>query len=82
MLSGIFNTLFAWVRCEFKAIVSFESDNSSMMDGWQSWKEKIIKFAKIESVTRPMIKKLLEGLEECDELPYPHGQHFLLLPIM
>ena len=35
--------------------------------------------AKLESVTHPLIKKLLEGLKECDELLCPDGQHLLLL---
>ena len=46
-----------------------------MMDNWLEWKEKIITFAKKESVTRPLLKKLLEDLEKCHELPCPHGQY-------
>ena len=61
------------MRREFKAIASFEDDFHSMIDGWLDWREKLIQLAKLESTTRPMIKKLLEALEECDKLPYPQG---------
>ena len=68
------NVICIQVRREFKAIVSFEDDVHSMMDNWLEWREKIIKFAKKESVTRPLLKKLLQHLEKCHELLYPHGQ--------
>ena len=55
-----------------------EVDIMSMMDGWQEWKEKLLQLAKLESVTRPLIKKLLEGLKESDELLCPDSQHLLL----
>ena len=70
------------MRREFKAVVSLEDDIPSVMDGWLEWKEKLIQMAKLESATRPMIKKLLEGLERCDELHCPQGQHLLLLVII
>lgn len=46
-----------------------------MMDNWIEWRERIVKLAKKESATRPLLKKLLDDLERCHELPYPHGQH-------
>ena len=36
-------------------------------------KKKLIQFSRLESSTRPFLKKLLEGLDKCEELPYPHG---------
>lgn len=61
------------IRREFKSVAGFEDDIHSVLDAWQEWKEKIIQFAKLESLTRPILKKLLEALEECDELVYTHG---------
>ena len=45
-----------------------------MLDNWLEWREKIVKLSKKESATRPMLKKLVEDLEKCQELLYPHGQ--------
>lgn len=67
------------MRREFKAIVSLEDNIPSVMDCWLEWKEKLIQMAKLESVTRPMIKKLLEGLEQCNELHCPQGIYYCLL---
>ena len=65
---------FVQVRREFKAVISFEDNIHSLLDNWQEWKEKLIQFAKLESLTRPFLKKLLENLDKCDELAYPHGR--------
>ena len=44
-----------------------------MVENWLEWREKLIQLAKLESATRPMIRKLLNSLDECDELLYPEG---------
>ena len=62
------------VRWEFKSIVSLEEDYASLMDGWTQIREKIVELSKIESSTRPYLKKVLEGLENCEELSYPCGK--------
>ena len=36
--------------------------------------ERLVELSKIESSTRPYLKKILEGLEECEELPYACGK--------
>lgn len=54
-------------------IVSFQEDIHSMLEDWLEWSEKIIKLAKKESATRPLLKKLLGDLENCHELPYSNG---------
>ena len=41
------------------AIISFENDINILMDEWLEWKEKIVKMAKVESKTRPLVKKLV-----------------------
>lgn len=64
----------AQMRRDFKAITCFEDKIHLLLDNWQEWKEKLIQFAKLESCTRPFLKKLLEGLDKCDELAYPHGK--------
>lgn len=61
------------IRREFKAIVSFEEDSASLMDGWMEVQERLVELSKIESSTRAYLKKILEGLEECEELPYACG---------
>ena len=70
------------MRRKFKAIVSLENDIPLVMDGWLERKDKLIQMAKLESVTHPMIKKLLEGLEQCDKLHCPQGQYLLSLVII
>lgn len=45
------------------------------MDGWIEIREKIVELSKIECSTRPYLKKLLDGLEKCEELPYPNGKY-------
>ena len=42
-----------------------------VMETWVEWREKILKFAEIESTTRPVIKKLLRCLPQCEELFCP-----------
>ena len=37
------------------------------MDSWPEWKEKLIKLSKLESKTRPNIKKVLDILEDNNE---------------
>lgn len=37
------------------------------MDDWPQWRSKIIEFGKVESSTRPNIKKVLEKLEGNDD---------------
>ena len=44
------------------------------MDGWIEIREKIVELSKIECSTRPYLKKLLDGLEKGEELPYPNGK--------
>lgn len=53
-----------------------EDDFSSIVENWLEWRDKLIQLAKMESATRPMMKKLLNNLDECDELLYPEGLHW------
>ena len=62
------------MRREFKAIVSFENDSASMIEGWLEWSEKVIEFSRLESSTRPFLRKLLGDLEKSDQFPYPCGK--------
>ena len=48
---------------EFKAIVSFEEDYASLMDGWIEISEKIVELSKIECSTRPYLKKLQRNVK-------------------
>ena len=45
-------------------MVSFDNNVSSFMDTWPEWYSKLIKFSKLESTSRPLIRKLVEKLEE------------------
>ena len=36
--------------------------------------KRLIQFAKLESSSCPFLNKLLDGLDNCDELAYPHGK--------
>jgi len=61
------------LRREFKAVASL-ADVSMVMETWVEWREKILKFAEIESTTRPVIKKLLRCLPQCKELFCPNSK--------
>jgi len=52
-----YNILFCCtkLRREFKVVASLD-DLSMVMETWVEWREKILKFAEIESATRPVIK--------------------------
>ena len=62
------------IRREFKAIVSCEEDPASLMDGWIEVQERIVELSKIESSSRPYLKKVIAGLEKCEEFPYACGK--------
>ena len=38
----------------------------SLMDSWPDWCAKILEFSKVESDSRPLVKKILQRLEEAD----------------
>lgn len=63
------------LRKEFKVIVSLD-EVSTVIDSWIDYKEKLIKLAKIESATRPVLKKLLRSLPECEDLTSPNGEFY------
>lgn len=47
------------------------------MDTWEEWSAKIINFSKVESATRPNIKKILMELEKADKFTYLEGDKFI-----
>ena len=47
----------------------------SLMDSWPNWKDKLIQFSKLESATRPVLKKLLSDMESKDSVACPDGKH-------
>ena len=55
-------------------MIGLEGDIHSLLDNWQEWKEKIIQLSKLESSTRPLLRKVLAGVDKCEELTYPDGQ--------
>ena len=74
------------MRREFKAVICSEDNIYSLLDNWQEWREKIIQLSKLESTTRPLLKKLLGGVDKCEELTFPEGKkltlfsmHFILI---
>ena len=44
-------------------MVSFEENPKQLLDDWPLWRERIIQLAKVESATRPFLKKILASLE-------------------
>ena len=55
-------------------MVCLESDTYSLLDNWQEWREKIIQLSKLESSTRPLLRKVLADIDKCEELTYPEGK--------
>lgn len=45
-------------------MVSFDNNASSFMDTWPEWDSKLIKFSKLEATSRPLIRKIVEKLDE------------------
>ena len=59
---------------EFKEIVLLEYKADLLMDLWPDWCMKILEFSKVESLSHPLIKKILQKLEEADDtFVYPEG---------
>ena len=54
-------------------MASHELNLTAFMDNWLEWRAKLIKFGQVEYTTRPVIKKLLQKLDTCDDLLYPEG---------
>ena len=40
----------------------------SLKEEWPVWVEKLVKFAKVEAVSRPTIKKLLSEMDNSDDI--------------
>ena len=43
-------------------MVSFEEDPKRLMDDWPYWRDRVIQLAKMESATRPYLRKILANL--------------------
>ena len=52
------------MRREFKGVISFDDNVNSLMDSWPEWCRKLIKLSKLESSSRPLIRKILAKLDE------------------
>lgn len=48
---------------KFRAISSLEATAGSLMNSWPEWRDKLIWFSKMESGTRPVLKKLLSDMD-------------------
>lgn len=59
---------------EFRAILSLEDKISSLKKEWPLWVEKLLKFAKIESSSRPALKKLIDELETTVDVDKKEGE--------
>ena len=55
---------------EFKFILSRAETVTSLLDSWPEWKQKLIELSKLESKTRPNIRKVLDVLESEDNKEY------------
>ena len=45
-------------------MVSLEKDPKDLLNDWPFWREKVLYLAKIESATRPYLKKTLASLDK------------------
>lgn len=46
----------------------------SLMDSWSDWCAKLLEFSKVESDHRPLVKKILQRLEEdSSDIACPEG---------
>ena len=66
LLTSDFTLYYIQLHREFKSILSYTETVSSLMNSWPEWKEKLIKLSKLESKTRPNIKKIIDVLENED----------------
>ena len=53
--------------------MSLDCKADSLMDSWPDWRMKILEYSKVESDSRPLIKKILQKLEKADSFAYPEG---------
>jgi len=44
-------------------VVKLEGGSTSLPYSWLEWETKIVEFSKVESATRPAMRKILEELE-------------------
>ena len=55
------------LRQEFKQIIDKELDDvSTMMNSWPDWCDKLVKLSRLESNTRPYLRKILQNLTEVE----------------
>ncbi len=56
-------------------MVGIEGRLTSLTDSWPVWEDKLVKYAKVEAATRPIIKKALSEVEkeDGDDVAYPAG---------
>lgn len=50
------------LRREFQSIVSLDDRATSFLEKWPHWSEKLLKVAKLESSSCPVLQKLLDTL--------------------
>ena len=55
------------LRREFKAIVGTSDSVYSLLDTWPTWRQRILRYAKMEGKNRPAIQKLLDSVDSFHE---------------
>ena len=48
------------LKQEFRSILKLEGTLTSLLENWGSWKERIIRYARVESTNRKVVTELLE----------------------
>ena len=62
------------LRREFRSLLSLDTTVASLMDSWPQWREKLLKVAKVESVSRKRVKFILSQLENKEAFVHWEGE--------
>lgn len=54
----------------------------SMLETWPTWRQRIVKYAKLEGKNRPVLQKLLESVDSFHESRDKDGKLLLMVHIV
>lgn len=69
---------FLQLRKEFRNVI--DTENLKLLkEEWPEWMTKVIKFARLDACSRPLINRLLQDLDEESKYEYVEGKPSLVI---
>ena len=62
------------MRRDFKTLYHENDYIQVFKDGWPSWSEKIVKLGDVESLSRPLIRKMVATIKASDSVSNKEGR--------